>query len=296
MIIGTSGSKAIDTDLHEVRALIDASIRKTSLKSLAEQFAPYITSGKMLRARLVLGVGPASRVSPVVLHRTAAAVEMLHAASLLHDDVLDGGTERRGVPALWVDEGVKAAVVMGDLLVSQASGHIFDILPEAMPVLIETMQEMCDAEVEQEFRPFPDDRSWDRCVSIARRKTGSLFALAACCAGGTHSEVAAALRRAGYALGTAYQLADDLLDSSGDTALAGKTLGTDAQADKLTAVTARRAPGEDPLVSIEEFLSEADRHVSPWPVVREAWTRYTEDVVGPVIASFSTRPAPQAAS
>jgi geranylgeranyl pyrophosphate synthase len=280
------GSETVDAGMREVRSLIDKAIRQTSLQTIADRFKPYIGSGKMLRARLILGVGPAAGVPSPVLHMAAASVEMLHAASLLHDDVLDGGTERRGHPAFWVSEGTKAAVLMGDLLVSRATGYVLDTLPDVMPVLVATLQEMCDAEVDQEFQPS-SDRSWAHCVSIARRKTGSLFGLAACCAGSGDPARSAALRRAGYALGTAYQLADDLLDTSANVALAGKTLGTDAQANKLTAATARRDAEEDPVQAIESFLKQADHELVAWPAVRRAWAYYTDRVITPVVNSFS---------
>lgn len=283
-----TGLGAVDAGVREVELLIGKAIRRTSLQAIADRFAPYFGGGKMLRARLILSVGPAAGVAAGTLYPAAAAVEMLHAASLLHDDVLDGGMERRGRPAFWVSEGAKAAVLMGDLLVSQAAGYVLSAVPGLMPVLVATLQEMCDAEVDQEFQPSPEDRSWTHCISIARRKTGSLFGFAACCAGGSDAALSAALRRAGYALGTAYQLADDLLDASPNAALAGKTLGTDAQANKLTAATARRVRGEDPLGAMESFLAAADAELTPWPAVRDAWSDYTEHVVTPVVNSFSS--------
>lgn len=176
--------------------------------------------------------------------RAGAAVEMLHAASLLHDDIVDGGTRRRGAPALWVSEGARAAVILGDLLMSLAVECIQETLPDRIPLLVATFREMCEAEVEQEFSLLGDDASWARCLSIARRKTGSLFGFAVACAGGDDARLTDALRHTGYALGTAYQLADDFLDTAPDPAAADKTLGTDQLGGKLTAasVTPEDAP------------------------------------------------------
>ena len=283
----TPGAGQLDEGLCEVRSLIKSAIRATSLRSIAGRLGPSISGGKMLRAQLILSVGPAAGAPQTVLYPTAAAVEMLHAASLLHDDVVDGGSKRRGKPAFWVSEGAKAAILMGDLLVSRAAGYVLETLPSIMPVLITTLQEMCDAEAEQEFLPFPDEGAWARCVSIARRKTGSLFALAACCAAGTDGRLSIALRRAGYAIGTAYQLADDLVDTCSDDALFGKSLGSDARMGKLTAATARGEAGEDPAPYIERLLCASGQELSSWPAVQDAWARYAHDVMAPVIERFA---------
>lgn len=276
----------LDAGAREVRALIEKTICRTSLKSIVNRCGHVSGGGKMLRARLILCVGPAAGVARPVLLGTGAAVEMLQSASLLHDDVVDGGTERRGKPAFWVKEGSKASVLLGDLLVSQAVGHVQSLLPEVMPVLVATLQEMCDAEVEQEFHITSEAGPWEQSVSIARRKTGSLFGLAACCAGGKDVRLSQALRRAGYAVGTAYQLADDLLDTGNDPVLAGKTLGTDALSDKITAATSWRAGGQDPIAYIEELLRASGEELAAWPDVQAAWEQYAGQVIGPVIQSF----------
>ena len=283
----TSGSEQVEQGVAEVRALVESALRRTSLRQVIDRFGGDISGGKMLRARLVLHVAPASGVPLPAQYRAAAAVEMLQSASLLHDDVVDGGTERRGRPALWVSEGAKAAVLVGDLLVGQAVGFIQGAMPDVMPVLVATMQEMCDAEVEQEFRLFHEDASWSRCVGIARRKTGSLFGLAARCAAGADPALAKALLEAGYAIGTAYQLADDLLDTSPDAGWSGKSLGTDARSDKLTAATSRRSGGPDPAEYVVSLLRSSGRDLEPWPAVSEAWKAYAEQVVSPVIEQFT---------
>jgi geranylgeranyl diphosphate synthase, type I len=277
----------IDSGLREVRKLIEQSIRRTSLRHLVDRFGSNVSGGKMLRARLVLHLGPSAGMAHSDMCKAGAAVEMLQTASLLHDDVLDGSTQRRGKPAFWVSEGTKAAILVGDLLVSGAAGYILAARPRAMPALIDTLREMCDAEAEQEFHLFDEDKSWDRCVSIAQRKTGSLFGLAACCCAGEESgDMAEALRRAGYAAGTAYQLGDDLLDTCADGALFDKTLGTDADSGKLTAATSLRGSGQDPAVYVEELLRSASAEIAPWPSVRAAWDQYVGSSLMPVIERF----------
>lgn len=276
-----------EVDLQAVRSLIRETLYASSMKSLIGRCAAEVCGGKMLRARLILTVGPAAGLAAEHRCLAAASVEMLHSASLLHDDVVDGGLERRGLPAFWVSEGTKLAVLLGDMLVSAAFGKILSILPDAIPLLAQTLQEMCNAEIDQEFLTDRQQGDWDTCVSIARRKTGSLFGFAARCAAGTDDKLAVALLRAGYALGTAYQLADDLLDERAKVADAGKTLGSDRRDNKLTA-TVFQLPGQPaPSAHIKSMLESAEAALNDWPAVKSAWKRYAADAIKPVILSFT---------
>ncbi len=272
-----------------VRAQIWTLLKQTALQPYAERFRATLDGGKLLRSRLVQALAGATRQPARLQVHAGAAVEMLHAASLLHDDVVDGGTRRRGAPALWVSEGARAAVILGDLLMSLAVESIQQALPDRIPLLVATFREMCEAEAEQEFSLLGDDASWDRCVSIARRKTGSLFGFAAACAGGDDERLTAALRHAGYALGTAYQLADDLLDASPDPAAADKTLGTDRLGGKLTAASV--APEDAPPIpeAIAALLQDALAPLTPWPVVEQACRTYIADHLSPLIARYLRR-------
>lgn len=281
-----------DNLLRDVWRIVRDALEGTSLRGHVARFGSTVGGGKMLRARLILRVGPAAGVEPGTLCRTAAAVEMLHAASLLHDDILDGGTLRRGAPTLWVSEGTKSAVILGDLLVSLAVEVVHDVLPSHLSMLTATLREMCDAEAEQEFiAADAAEASWQRCVSIAGRKTGSLFGFAAACVGGTDEDLVHALRRAGYALGTAYQLADDLLDASGCECGGGKSLGADVATGKLTAATATPPDGRDAHDVIESLLRKAEEELANWPGVREVWRDYVRDVMRPQIAQFTATAA-----
>ena len=277
----------MDQSLDSVRTVITDALRGTSLKEEVDRFGSTVSGGKMLRARLVLTVGESSGVSNAALYRLGAAIELLHAASLLHDDIIDGGVERRSTPALWVSDGTKAAVLVGDLLLSIALGLVQDSASERIPALVTALREMCDGEAEQEFCSGAELDSWEGCVRIARRKTGSLFGLAAACAGGADDALVAALERAGNDLGTAYQLADDMLDTCDDSELAGKSLGTDALTGKLTAATASEATGIDPDTVIDELLSSAERELTRWPHVQQQWNAYVDGVIRPLVRQFT---------
>lgn len=279
----------IDGLVDEVRRIVGDSLRQTSLYSHVERFGATAGGGKMIRARLLLRIGTVAGVPRAVLCRAAASVEMLHAASLLHDDIVDGGIQRRGEPALWVSEGTRAAVLLGDLMVSLAVEGILQCQPSHLPILIGTLREMCDAEAEQEFdgTGLVGNSTWEKCVGIARRKTGSLFGFAAACAGGSQPRLVETLRGAGYALGTAYQLADDLLDTCTDPMLADKSLGTDAITGKLTAATAFSGEDIDPMTQISDLLRESEDVLAPWPEIQDAWRGYVHEVVGPLVARFA---------
>jgi geranylgeranyl pyrophosphate synthase len=276
-----------DHDLERVRRVIMESLRKTSLKHEIDRFGPSVEGGKMLRARLVLEVGGAVGVQPAVLDQLGAAIELLHAASLLHDDIIDGGVQRRHVDALWVSEGTKAAVLIGDLLLSIALGLVQEVGAARLPLLIRMLRDMCEAEAEQEFSSGQEHDSWEDCVRIARRKTGSLFGLAAAFAAGGDDALADALERAGSDLGTAYQLGDDLLDACPDTAITGKSLGTDAATGKLTAATLSVAGRPDPVAEMDALLSAAERQLSAWPDVQQRWNAYVGNVISPLVTTFA---------
>lgn len=260
--------------LTEVRRLILERLAGTSLRPILGDLKNALGAGKMLRARLALRVGPANHVPHAVLVGAAAAVEMTHAASLLHDDVIDGARLRRQAPTFWVEKGRAGAILLGDLLVYQALQIVQRAQETLVGPFIKMAGEMCDAEAEQELilRHAPPD--WNKCLSLARRKTGALFAFPGYAAAGADPELRAALTEAAYAAGTAYQLADDLFDAFGDAATADKTLGTDAAHGKLTAVSACLDGQRDPRVTIDRLCATGDRLLAPWPSIRRAWDDY----------------------
>jgi len=280
-----------DQDLDAVRRLMRASIRSSSLASIAESFGSIVGGGKMLRARLALRVGASTGISLGTRTRVAAAVEMMHGASLCHDDVLDESPTRRDAPALWVEKGIKGAVLAGDLLVCRALELLKHEKAELIPALVELAGEMCEAEAEQELVLTGSGEDWDTSVSLARRKTGALFAFAACACGGSDREMCAALREAGYDIGTAYQLADDFMDAYGDPSGADKPLRNDAITDKITAASSWRGNDVDPLNYVDGLRDRSRKHLVTWPSVLSAWDAYLEQDIGPTIdAWISTFP------
>ena len=267
-------------DLRALLALMRAELQASALHSRAAEFAPYIGSGKMLRARLVLRLGAANGVAPATRRAAAAAVEMIHAASLLHDDVIDGGLLRRGMPTFWKAFGTSGAILLGDLLLFKAMHLVrgtgrLDLVGD----FIELSGVVCEAEAEQELIRRQKPPTWKQAVSTARRKTGALFACAALAAGRTAAEKQA-LCEAGYLLGTAYQIADDILDGSANEAQAGKTLGTDRARGKTTAAV--RTP-DFARRYVETVCRQSAAQLARHPRLAAAWQAYLDDEFLPLI-------------
>jgi geranylgeranyl diphosphate synthase type I len=280
-----------DCSLSGIKAAIAEAMRQTSMAEDIDRLGAAVDGGKMLRGRLVTAIGATTGMTRNRLCRLGAAVELLHGASLLHDDIVDGGTERRHTEALWVSEGTKAAVLVGDLMLSVAMTLIQAEQPARLPTLIRTLKEMCEAEAEQEFCSDTHLDSWEDCLRIARHKTGSLFGLAAACAAGADDTLADALERAGRDIGTAYQLADDMLDVHADPAPTGKSLGTDAATGKVTAATASALEGIDPVTVIADLLDSAEGALADWPEVQQGWRSYVDRAIQPLIEHFTSAAA-----
>lgn len=230
--------KLINKELQKVRDEIAAQ---------TEAFEPYVREymrricrgqGKMLRPGLVLLTAAATGGIKKEHVTFAALLEMIHMASLIHDDVLDKADVRRDQPtpnALW---GNELAVLLGDSLLAQAIVMGAEIggskFCRKMAV---AMRDLCQGEVEQSSRLWDADMRRADYYELIRKKTATLFAVAMSGAAylqGMDEEITEQLNRMGTLLGIAYQIYDDCLDLTGTDENAGKTLGTDAEKGKLT--------------------------------------------------------------
>jgi octaprenyl-diphosphate synthase len=167
-----------------------------------------------------------------------AVVELLHNATLVHDDVLDEALLRRQVRTLNSVWGNEASILFGDYLFAKAYTLCAKLHNrEANLILARTVEEMCVGELSQIGTKFNFDLSEEQYVQVIYYKTGSLFATACRLGGvGSGADPAAveALARYGKAFGIAFQIVDDCLDLTGDEAEMGKSLGTDLEKGKLT--------------------------------------------------------------
>src|SRR2546426_10597649 len=194
--------------------------------------------GKQLRPALVaLSAGAVGKAEESLV-TVAVIIEMVHLATLVHDDVLDEAVLRRQQPTLAANWGNQISFLLGDCLFAHAL-KLAAAFPttEICRAVSAATKTVCSGEILQTHRQRRLQLSREEYFRILEMKTAELFALScdlgACLCGGTPAE-RAALRRFGLALGTAYQIYDDCLDLFGSEALVGKSLGTDLTNGKLT--------------------------------------------------------------
>jgi geranylgeranyl pyrophosphate synthase len=244
----------------------------------------------MLRTRLALrlaGAHPHAPDAPTI-ERLCAAVEMVHTASLCHDDVIDNALLRRSLPALWRDTGGTGAVLIGDLLLSDAMELMLETDDgRYAAAFVAKIREVCLAETEHELKLHGKPLDEATCLRLARGKTGSLFAFVAEACAGEDADVAPALEEAGYLIGTAYQLADDLLDATGEERLAGKTLGSDLARRKFTLAQSEGESRRTVRVHIQRLCGEALERVGSRPCIREALKRYLDEELQPLFDRYA---------
>jgi len=260
-------------------------LQGTVFERLEFDAAAFLGGGKLLRARAILRLAAASAVPAATLIRAAAAVELVHGASLLHDDVIDGGRTRRGAPAFWTLYGSHGAILAGDILLGKALETLSATAnPSLIASLAQAVAEVCSAESEQELLLRDRTADWDTAVRLARAKTGPLFAFAAGAAAGDHEARTADLREAGYLAGTAYQLSDDVLDVVGCPEAAGKTLGTDELRAKHTAARAHNGDTAAAMAGVEVFCAASEERLAAWPDVAKLWRNYLDLDLRPAMA------------
>ncbi len=239
----------------------------------------------MLRTRLAarLVASGAASADLRTLERLCAAIEIVHTTSLLHDDVIDNGLLRRARPSLWTLTSPSAAILIGDMLLCKA----MELLVSTdggrhVSVFLSKVREVCAAEVEQEIALRGKLVDMSTSLRLAREKTGPLFALAGLVAGGDDADLSAALEQAGYQIGTAYQVFDDLVDVVGDEREAKKTLRTDVLRRKFTIA---QDPERGPLnaaESVEDLCRSAVDSVKRWPRARAGIETYLDCDLRPV--------------
>ncbi len=222
--------------------LRDLAPRHREMGALVEMVSGY--RGKQLRPALVFLCGMAVRGSahaeglPDAHLQVGKVVELLHTATLVHDDVLDGARIRRRIPTVNAMSGVEVAVLLGDYIYALAFRMAVQLDdPTCARWLAETVRVICQGEITQVLHRF--DFAWTeaRYFEVIADKTASLYA-AACRLGahyaGANEGRCQALEQFGTELGIAFQIVDDCLDLDGDEAVVGKSLGTDLAKGKLT--------------------------------------------------------------
>ena len=225
-------------DMAKVDALIRD--RMQSPVSVIPALAEHLIGGSAKRLRPLLTIA-AARVAGSegdACIKLAAAVEFIHTATLLHDDVVDSSQLRRGKVAAHLIWGAPASVLVGDFLFARA----FELMVEAgsmqaLEILARASRVIAEGEVLQLTRAHDLNLSQDLYLEIIKAKTAELFAAAAeagAVSAGASARQCEALRKFGQDLGLAFQLVDDALDYSGDAATLGKNAGDDFREGKAT--------------------------------------------------------------
>jgi len=244
----------VEGELEAMRAVVEANLAAESAEvgAMTEHLSRF--RGKQLRGLLVLLIGRAlDRLSPE--HPTVAAiVEMIHLATLVHDDVLDGATVRRRVACVNERWDNQVAVLLGDFLYARAFGLSTTLSSRfCSRLLADATQYICVGAIEQSQSRYAFEMPRARYERIAGAKTARLYA-AACELGAAYPEGAGSpevratgesMRAFGWELGLAFQIIDDCLDVVGEEAVVGKSVGNDVEDGKVTLAVLHTYAGSD---------------------------------------------------
>ena len=250
--------------------------------------------GKRLRPRITLLAAEAGGANAEEHLHLAAYMELIHVATLIHDDVVDGAATRRGVNATAVDYGNRISVLAGDYLFAWIFKNVTAQYPHPVPnILSATLADICDGEVLQ-LRALGDLKlPLAAYIEIVMKKTASLFAASAECGAimsGAGSRLVKALRDFGLYYGIAFQMKDDLLDVTAQAAEIGKPVGNDLRERKMTIpliLALARASGDE-LAQVERFYN-GERDASPEPVLQVLAAAGGLPGTGEQIATYANR-------
>jgi len=228
----------VQSDISAVNAVVRARLKSSVV--LVDQVAEHIVTGggKRLRPLLVALVGRACGNTSDSHIEAAAFIEFIHTATLLHDDVVDSSSKRRGRDTANKVFGNQASVLVGDFVYSRAFQMMAELHSQrVMEIMANATNVIAEGEVLQLMNAHDPETSEQRYLDVIHRKTARLFeagAEVAAVLSQSPLTVQGALARYGRHLGTAYQLVDDVLDYRSNPADRGKNLGDDLAEGKPT--------------------------------------------------------------
>ncbi len=242
MTSATSLFSPVEADLHvltdNLKNLIGA--RHPVLYAAAEHL--FGAKGKRVRPAIVFLVSRATMLDQEITlrHRRLAEItEMIHTASLVHDDVVDESELRRGVPTVHSSFGNRIAVLAGDFLFAQSSWYLANLDNlEVVKLLSQVIMDLAEGEIQQGLNRFATSLSIDEYLAKSYYKTASLIAnssKAAALLSQSSTALSDDLFNYGRHLGLAFQIIDDILDFTGSTEALGKPAGSDLKSGNLTA-------------------------------------------------------------
>jgi len=255
-------SQKLDLRRHLNSVQPDLDLIEERLRFQVQEFDPGISgyvsyaldsNGKRIRPALVLLAAHSSGKSTPQHLDLAVVVELIHLATLVHDDIMDGASQRRGKPTAFAKWGAELSVLLGDCLFCHAMKLSTDFPdPTILKKISEAANEVCSGEILQTQRRFDLKLSIPEYIKMISMKTGALFRIStelAAVLNGCRPDEVLAMRNYGDCLGIAYQIYDDCLDLVGTEGATGKTVGTDLAKGKLTL----------PLLHVLAQASDAER-------------------------------------
>ena len=235
-----------------------------SLHSLVSDASTHLirAGGKRIRPALVMLSSRSGDVGRRATDLSAAAIELVHLATLYHDDVIDETETRRGVPTVHSKWGIEVAVLAGDFLFARGCTLGAEAGGEVPGILARAIAEVCEGQIVETVTIGNPQRPVGEYLGTIERKTAALFRaaceLGAATAGSTNAE-RSALVMYGQKLGLAFQIVDDLLDLVGDPAETGKIPGTDLREGVFTMPVLLACERDG---SLAEKLAGGDRDLS----------------------------------
>lgn len=242
-------SAAVRAGLDQVEDVLHTVVRSDTEFVQATALHLVDAGGKRVRPLFTLLAAQFGDPKRQDVITAAAAVELVHIATLYHDDVMDEATMRRGAESANARWDNTVAILAGDYLFAHASRLVSDLGTDAARIIAETFAELVTGQMRETIGPRPGEDPVGHHLSVIAQKTGSLFATSGRFGGmcsGAADEHIAALRRYGEIVGAAFQVSDDIIDIASPATESGKVPGTDLREGVHTLPTLYALADRDP--------------------------------------------------
>jgi heptaprenyl diphosphate synthase len=250
----------LSTGLAQVETLLAAHIEGEY--PLVEETARHLVlaGGKRLRPLLVLLTSHLGPERGANIFKAAVACELTHLGTLYHDDVMDEAALRRGVTSANYKWGNAVAILTGDYLFAKTSALLAEVGPEAVLLQALTFERLVIGQIQETQGPLAGDDPMAHYMKVVSNKTASLISTSArfgAMLSGADPRITETVTQFGELIGTAFQLADDILDIASESMQSGKTPGTDLKEGIPTLVTLLARQSDDPAdQDLKEILSK----------------------------------------
>lgn len=259
-------------EIEDELRYVEEEIKRYSLTSdtLLRETSEHLlkAGGKRLRPAFVILSAKLFDYHREKIIPLAAAIELIHMASLVHDDVIDASSTRRGNPTVNAKWGDAIAIYSGNYLLAQALILVAQCAnKEIARLLADVCLRMCEGEIEQIETSGKLTQGLRLYLRRIKRKTALLFSV--CCftgalAGGAPPDLASRLRRFGYYLGMAFQIADDVLDFEGTEKICGKPVGSDLRQGIITLPVYFALRSQETRSRLASILDKEEKQESEW--------------------------------